>query len=416
MVDRGRLQALRPTEGQPVGSAIQCVDEFQPKVVSWLWPRRVPFGAISLLSGDPGIGKSTLAATIAAAVSSGLPLPGSAFTERGAVLILEAEDSVERTLIPRLKAAGATTRHCHVLREPELIDLATGIGALERSVVEVSAKLLVIDPLMAFLGSGVDAYRDQDVRRVLSPLRAMAERTGAAVLILRHLNKASGQSAAYRGGGSIGIGAAARAEMLAGRAPRDESLCLLAQIKSTLGKPPPILAYRIVEEPNEMVRLVWEDAPSGLGVADVLSAPSEPADSSALKDAEAWLADLLAIGEVASTEVVKRSKAEGISERTLRRAKHNLQVDSKKVQSAWVWRLPAQGGQPTGMATLESRALLPANEIKGSAQGGPQGRVEGGQAAWPSSTVGCACGCKLVLEENGIRLCLKCRAPVEVGS
>src|SRR5215218_10051098 len=192
------------------------VADVDRELVTWLWRDRIPRGKVTVLDGDPGTGKSTLTLTITAKVTTGSPFPDGSRPEPADVILLSAEDEIGDTIRPRLEAAGADLERCWVLPDvreegepPRPPELPLDLARLEDLAKDRAAALVVIDPLMAFLSGAVDAHRDQDVRRVLASMAYMAARTGAAVLIVRHMNKSGGSSPLYRGGGSIGIVGAA---------------------------------------------------------------------------------------------------------------------------------------------------------------------------------------------------------------
>jgi len=189
--------------------------------VRWLWPGRIPLGKLTVLDGDPGLGKSTVALDFAARISTASPLPDGTRPEYPQnTILLSAEDAIGDTIRPRLEAAGADLNRVTVVRGVNESDgprppvLPGDLASLEALIGEDDASLVIVDPFMAYLAGGIDAHRDQDVRRALHALSATAERTGAALVIVRHLNKAPGGNALYRGGGSIGIIGAARAGMM----------------------------------------------------------------------------------------------------------------------------------------------------------------------------------------------------------
>lgn len=201
---------------------------------------------------------------------------------------------------------------------------------------------MIIDPLVAFLSGRIDSHRDQDVRRALHALSATADRTGVALLIIRHLNKAGGGSPLYRGGGSIGIIGAARAGLLVAPDPSDEKRRILAVSKSNLSEKAPSLAYRIVgDEQHDCARIVWEGH-SDLRAEDLLNPPRETKRDAAVE----FLESALVAGPVPARELFERAEAEGISEKTLRRAKDELHVKSFRRgeeghigSGAWWWRI-----------------------------------------------------------------------------
>src|SRR5437763_9754017 len=201
---------------------VQRVSELTAEPISWLWRWRLALGKLTLLDGDPGLGKSLIALDLCARLSTGRPMPdGSDGLAPSNVLILESEDGPSDTVLPRLQALGADLDRVFVLRrgeQDELPRLPGQSAALEAVVAETKARLLVIDPVVAFLERGVLTNSDQSVRRALLPLAQLAEGHLCAVLLLRHLNKRGGR-ALYRGGGSIGFQGACRTAWLLAEAP-----------------------------------------------------------------------------------------------------------------------------------------------------------------------------------------------------
>lgn len=236
---------LATTDGQPTAGPsprprVLCVADVAAERVQWLWDGWIARGKLAVIDGDPGKGKSTLTTDLAARISTGTPLPGGTRTVPAAVVLLSAEDGVGDTIRPRLEAAGADTTRVFVFDSvldaegtPRPPSIPGDIPYVEALVTEKGAVLVVIDPLMAFLGAGVDAHRDQDVRRALHSLAAVAERTGAAIVIVRHLNKSGGPQAIYRGGGSIGIIGAARSGLLVASDPDDDTRRIVAVTSRT---------------------------------------------------------------------------------------------------------------------------------------------------------------------------------------
>ena len=199
----------------PAAQAVPVASYTREKV-DWLVPGRVPRRAVTLLVGDPGLGKSLLTCAWAGDLS-----------RRGeSVLFATAEDSIAATVRPRLEAVEADLERVHIVRlmregVEEGLALPDDVGELDRLVRETEAQLVVIDPLMAHLPGTVNSWRDQSVRRALAPLHRLAEEHGCAVIVVAHLNKAAGTEALYRVGGSIGLGGAARSALLFARNPND---------------------------------------------------------------------------------------------------------------------------------------------------------------------------------------------------
>jgi AAA domain-containing protein len=306
-----------------------------------------------VLDGDPGMGKSTVALTITAKVSTGSPFPDGTRPDPAEVIVLSAEDEIGDTIRPRLEAAGADVNRVWVLpdvreedKKPRPPELPLDLDRLEAMVKDRGAALVVIDPLMAFLSGAIDAHRDQDVRRVLASITYMAARTGAAVLIIRHMNKSGGTNPLYRGGGSIGIVGAARSGMLAAPDPDDDSRRILAVTKANLAKEPPALAYRLIEDERYGVaRITWDGATSHKA-ADLLRLPAREGqdDAPARHEAQAILAEILAEGPLPARTVKALAGEAGVSERTLARAREALGVTTQREGfgkgARYVWALP----------------------------------------------------------------------------
>lgn len=332
----------------PVGTLLS---EVRPEAVSWLWYARIPLGKVTLLDGDPGLGKSTLALDLAARVTTGLPMPGDGDAQResAGVVILTAEDGLADTIRPRLDAADADTSRVVALdkvfppEDPDgrLPSLPGDVPDLRRAIARVGAVLVIVDPLMAFLSPETNSYRDQDVRHALNPLVRAAEETGAAVLVIRHLNKSTGANPLYRGGGSIAFIGGARSGLLVARDPDDETRRVLASTKCNLAPQPESLAFHIEEAHAGASMVVWDGA-SPHGAGQLLAEPADSAERGALAEAKEIVADILAGGPVPSNELRRRVMAEGVSEHTFRRARQALDCATRNDpnRGCWMTALP----------------------------------------------------------------------------
>jgi len=215
--------------------------DVQPEKVSWLWRGWLPVGKLVTLDGDPGLGKSTLALTFAAIITTGGMWPdGDLCDHTGDVILLSAEDGLADTIRPGFDSAGGDPTKVHAvqgvplsddpddgLRMPTLAD----IMQLRELITRTKARLVVVDVLMAYLPTGTDSHRDQDIRQVLGRLARLADDTGCTILLLRHLNKAKGGDPLYRGGGSIGIVGAARVGLLVAKDPDDDTVRPLPRMR-----------------------------------------------------------------------------------------------------------------------------------------------------------------------------------------
>ncbi len=244
----------------------------------------------------------------------------------GDVIIFSGEDGVANTTVPRLTAAGADLNRVqvHELVLESSFVIPDDLRALREAIETSGARLVIIDPLSAYLSSTVNADKDQQVRKALAPVAALAEETGCAILLIAHLNKSQEKSAIYRVGGSIGIVAAVRSALLVGKDPSSENQKALAQLKTNLGPRAPTLRYRI-ESSGSVARIEW----SGVThlAADDLQRPN-PTGSGALDQAGAFLLSELAAGPKPSVLVFSRAEALGLSEKTLRRARNDHDIIS----------------------------------------------------------------------------------------
>jgi hypothetical protein len=248
--------------------------------VRWHWEPWIPRSAVTILDGDPGLGKSTVSLDVAARTSQGWAMPpaGGLCDKPSRVLILNAEDDPEATIRPRLDAMEANPANIIALEaikhgdseEPPVLPL--DLELVEGLICEQGITLVIIDPLMAFLDGKIDAHRDQDVRRCLHRLKILAQRTSAAILVIRHLNKFVGGPALYRGGGSIGIVGAARSALIVGRNPNDPAQMVLACAKSNLAPMPRSLLYSL-KSAGHVARIAW-GGETELMADDILEHPT----------------------------------------------------------------------------------------------------------------------------------------------
>lgn len=324
-----------------------------PERVRWLWPDRLPAAKLIVLDGDPAVGKSTLSIDIGAHVSTGTPWPDGEPCPAGSVLVLSAEDGLADTIRPRLDAAGGDPARVYALtaisgtdsegtQRQRPVTLAD-VDAITAAVNESGALLVIVDVLMAYLPTGTDSHRDQDIRTVLSRIAAMAEATGATVLLLRHLNKASGGSPLYRGGGSIGIVGACRAAFLAAHDPDDDTRRVLACTKSNLAAEPPALGYRLVDSAeNHCARVEWLGVHTATA-ADLLRHDGDDDERTERDEAVDWLICYLTDqgSEAKAGDAIKAAARDGIARTTLTRARTRAGVQSTKAGfgGGWVWTL-----------------------------------------------------------------------------
>lgn len=343
-----RLTRLRAPTKQHAATKTVCLGDVAPEQVRWLWPARVPFGMLTLIDGDPGLGKSTVTLDLAARVTTGAAMPCDPNGYRrppASVVLLTAEDHLAATVRPRLDVADADVRRVHAITamprrgDPDApATLAPeDVSRLESVIVEFRAELVIVDPLMAFLPGEIDAYRDQDVRRTLRPLAAVAERTGAAIVIVRHLRKGSG-TALYRGGGSIGIVGAARSALMVAVDPDDDGARVIAPSKSNLSQLAPALRWRLVDV-GGVARVEWLGVADGVtadDLAQVTTTRDDDEQRSAIDAAADALRELLEQGKRRTTEVEKDVRAmTGASPITIQRARAKAGVKALREGGHW---------------------------------------------------------------------------------
>lgn len=346
----------RPSRQRPgfAGLDAQRAHEITPRPIEWLWNQRIPMGKITLLAGDPGLGKSMLTMDLAARLSLGQPLPAEKeeLPHRqsipASVLILSAEDDPADTLVPRLTAHGADlSRIAFVkgVREPTAprtaaFDLKRDVYRLEHAVRAMdNLRLIIIDPLSAYLSEG-DTHNDASVRGILAPLAEVAAARNIAVLGVMHLNKSPGGKSVYRLNGSLAFPAAARAVWLVTRDQDQDARRLLMPVKMNLCAEPKGLAYSIVGEPGQIPTLQWEPGTLHVKADEAMAGGDEPPiSSSAVMEACAFLNVELNDEPVEASRIFERARQIGIAERTLRRARQRMRIDvCKRVgDGAWVW-------------------------------------------------------------------------------
>lgn len=323
--------------------------DVQPEAVQWLWKAYIPRGKVTMFDGDPGVGKSTTALDIVARTTTGGTMPDDSGPEvpaAGAVIV-SLEDGIADTIVPRFIAAGAD------LEKIRIIDLIRGddgtdrtptiprdLPAIEQAIQDRDAALLVIDPLVATLGSETNSYKDQDIRRALAPVKVLAERTNVAVIAVRHLNKSNSSNPKYRGGGSIGITGLARANFIFGEDPDEPGTFVMAWSKGNLAAKPTAMKYAL-EESEHGLHVKW------LGMSEhtartLLAEPQSQEDANAMQGAKEFLLNALDGGPRSVKELQGEARKAGHSERTIDRAKNRLGIKSQKRSfgGSWEWVLP----------------------------------------------------------------------------
>jgi putative DNA primase/helicase len=355
---------LKGAQGRAL--VVQRAADVEMRSIEWLWPGRVALGKLTLIAGEPGLGKSQLAAALAAAVSTGGPWPcDEDRAPRGSVVMLSAEDDAGDTVVPRLSATGADLARVRLVSAVESGDgrknvrrsfnLQTDLDLLETAMRDAGdARLVIIDPLTSYLGRGIDGNQTPAVRSVLDPLAEMAARWRAAVVGITHFSKSGGVSAINRFIGSIAFVAAARAAFVVTADPEsdDPARRLFLPVKNNLAPLGSGLSFRIEQQPlgngHSASAIAWGE-PVTVTAGEILAMSAAVDDRPARADAEEFLRDLLADGPQPVTEIQLEAEDAGIAWRTLNRAKKAIGVAAERhaecergfgAAGRWYWRLP----------------------------------------------------------------------------
>ena len=286
--------------------------------VEWLWKPYLPFGKLSVLQGNPGEGKTYFAMHLAAACTNGKLLPNMERMEPFNVIYQTAEDGLGDTVKPRLIEAGADLDRVLVIDDSD-VQLTLSDERIEKAIVENNARLVIIDPIQTYLGADVDMNRANEVRPIFMRLGQVAQRTGCAILLIGHLNKAAGMQSLQRGLGSIDIAAAVRSVLFIGKLKHDPTMRILTHEKSSLAPPGVSLAFSLGDEGG--FRWVGEYDIT----ADEMLSGIEPQRETKTQQAKDLICALLAGGkQVLSEDIDKAALERGIPGRTVRDAKREL--------------------------------------------------------------------------------------------
>lgn len=306
------------------------MEDVEVKEVEWLWYPYIPYGKITILQSDPGTGKTTLMLQLAAWLSKGEALPLAEKESTPINIIYQtAEDGLEDTIKPRLLKSGADCSKILVIDESEG-ELSMNDERIEEAINKTGAKLVILDPIQAYVGSNVDLNRANEIRPVLKQLGVVAEKYNCAIVLIGHMNKSSNSKSTYRGLGSIDFQATARSVLIVGRLKDKPSIRIIGHDKSSLAQEGKPMAFEIDEQGFRWIGeydISMEDILSGTGT------------ESKMKLAENFLKDILKDGEKLQADVLSKSNLMGISKRVLDEAKKSIGVISIKKGKAWYWEL-----------------------------------------------------------------------------
>ena len=335
-----------PDMGIILTPALTVLSDVTSTEVQWLWPNRFPLGKISLLVGDPGVGKSYLTLCLAAIISNGWSWPiEQTPSPKGTVIILTCEDDISDTIKPRLEHLGADCSKIVVMEGVKVnnegeewvtsFEIVKHMATLEQTMVKYpDTKMIIFDPITAYLGAKIDSHRNSDVRSALNPLTLFAHKYKVAILGINHLSKKSDLDAIYRTLGSIGFVGAPRAVWGVAWDKHDDrgSRRLMTPIKANLSVSPDTIAFSIVDG------VVMFEA-EAMQMTGNEAFGSDQGDRTDRISAREFLQDMLGEQDKKSTILVKEAHGSGISKRTLDRAKDELGVKSYRLGDCWYWSL-----------------------------------------------------------------------------
>ena len=308
------------------------MSEIQSQEVSWLWYPFIPYGKLTIIQGDPGDGKTTLVLNIAAWLSKGKGLDSEMkLSEPVNVIYQSAEDGLADTVKPRLELAGADCERILVIDEKEK-SLSMVDERLEKAIVQTKARMLILDPIQAYLGGGMDMNRANEARDMTKKLGALAEKHQCAIVLIGHMNKAAGNKAAYRGMGSIDFFAVARSVLLVGRVEGEPNIRAVVQIKNNLAAFGHPKAFALSEDGFQWL------GDYEITADEVLGGIAPKANK--MEQAKRLLRELaLTTDAIQSNEIFDMADEQGISKRTLENAKREFGIRAKKINNSWYWEL-----------------------------------------------------------------------------
>lgn len=308
------------------------MSDIEAQEIEWLWYPYIAYGKLAIVQGDPGDGKTTLILNLAAKLTKGEGLDENMkVTEPMNVIYQTAEDGLADTVKPRLLQAGADCEKVLVIDESEK-SLSMLDERIEEALIKTGARVLILDPIQAYLGSGTDMNRANEVRNMTKRLAALAEKYKCAIILIGHMNKAAGNKAAYRGMGSIDFYAVARSVLLVGRVEGEPNIRAMVQIKNNLAEFGHAKAFRLSEEGFRWLGDYEITADEVLG--------GYTPKINKLEQAKDLLRELSKeLEKVESNSIYDMAKEQNISKRTLENAKREMGIRAKRENGSWYWPL-----------------------------------------------------------------------------
>jgi len=353
-------EAINGAEKVPEFNEVEmiCMSDIEMKPIEWLWSERIACGKITVIAGNPGLGKSQLTAWLASVVTQGASwLDGHVKAKQGEVVFLSAEDDAADTIKPRLMAAGADVSRCHVL---EAVNVQAADGKISKRGFDLSqdiervgkaiesrtggVRLVIIDPISAYLGK-VDSNKNAEVRGLMMQLNSIAQKHGVAMLLITHNSKDDKKSVINKPIGSIGMVAAARAAYTVEQDTKTPEVRYFLPIKNNIGNDKDGFAYEIksVELPEGISTscIEWDMQRGAVSAKEILN-PEPVEKTTAINGAKAFLEGLLADGAMLMIDVIEEAEGAGYSKGSIQRAAQRIGVSRKKqgMKGGWLWKLP----------------------------------------------------------------------------